>query len=353
MQIDRAVSDCSGCDAVRSSRVATFSATRALLAAGVLVALGAAPADASASAHRIRRRARRRARGQDVSDPGERRRADRQGQRHDRHALAGEGLRLFAGVSASEHGAQVVRQGQPASSARSTTRASRPTACTSRTAGARRAASIGSRCERTATTSSPISTSCIRKTRTRRNGRPRSSPCESVMSCEQIVSIGAISSRSPRSPPRRCRRRRRAATARSAPRQVAARRGHDDQDRELPGLATVGTLVDIGDRAGRVRTGASTFLALSKICTHEGCDTDVTQQPLRVSVPRLGLFRRRLGGARTDDRRERGRLQIIRGRIRRGDGHADGRRSRQSRVSRIRLITVSRTARRFVGCAAC
>jgi cytochrome b6-f complex iron-sulfur subunit len=42
-----------------------------------------------------------------------------------------------------------------------------------------------------------------------------------------------------------------------------------------PGLATVGTIVDIGNERALVRTGAATFLGLSRICTHQGCDTEV------------------------------------------------------------------------------
>lgn len=45
---------------------------------------------------------------------------------------------------------------------------------------------------------------------------------------------------------------------------------------DFAGLATVGTVVDIGHERALVRTGASTFLGLSRICTHEQCDTDVT-----------------------------------------------------------------------------
>ncbi len=45
---------------------------------------------------------------------------------------------------------------------------------------------------------------------------------------------------------------------------------------DYPGLATVGTLVRVqGQSIGIVRTGASTFVASSTICTHEGCDTSV------------------------------------------------------------------------------
>ena len=44
---------------------------------------------------------------------------------------------------------------------------------------------------------------------------------------------------------------------------------------DFPGLATVGTLVDIGHQRALVRTDATNFLGLSKICTHQGCETDV------------------------------------------------------------------------------
>jgi cytochrome b6-f complex iron-sulfur subunit len=45
---------------------------------------------------------------------------------------------------------------------------------------------------------------------------------------------------------------------------------------QFAGLATVGTVVDIGHQRAVVRTGDSTFIALSEICTHEQCDTAVT-----------------------------------------------------------------------------
>jgi cytochrome b6-f complex iron-sulfur subunit len=44
---------------------------------------------------------------------------------------------------------------------------------------------------------------------------------------------------------------------------------------DFPGLATVGTVVDIGQERAVVRTGASTFRGLSRICTHQQCDVDV------------------------------------------------------------------------------
>jgi Rieske Fe-S protein len=44
---------------------------------------------------------------------------------------------------------------------------------------------------------------------------------------------------------------------------------------DFPGLATVGTVVSISEDRALVRTSATTFQGFSKICTHEGCVTDV------------------------------------------------------------------------------
>jgi Rieske Fe-S protein len=44
---------------------------------------------------------------------------------------------------------------------------------------------------------------------------------------------------------------------------------------EKPALANIGTVVDIGKQRALVRTSATTFLGLSRICTHQQCDTDV------------------------------------------------------------------------------
>lgn len=44
---------------------------------------------------------------------------------------------------------------------------------------------------------------------------------------------------------------------------------------DFPGLATVGTVVSISAERALVRTGDATFRALSKICTHEGCLTEI------------------------------------------------------------------------------
>ena len=46
----------------------------------------------------------------------------------------------------------------------------------------------------------------------------------------------------------------------------------------LPGLATTGQLVKIPPNVGLIavkRTGAATFVAVSTVCTHQGCETDV------------------------------------------------------------------------------
>jgi Rieske Fe-S protein len=44
---------------------------------------------------------------------------------------------------------------------------------------------------------------------------------------------------------------------------------------DYPGLANVGTVVSIEPDRALVRTGATTFTGFSRICTHEGCLTDV------------------------------------------------------------------------------
>jgi cytochrome b6-f complex iron-sulfur subunit len=44
---------------------------------------------------------------------------------------------------------------------------------------------------------------------------------------------------------------------------------------DFPGLATQGTLVDVGHARAAVRTGDAAFLGLSRICTHQGCEADV------------------------------------------------------------------------------
>jgi cytochrome b6-f complex iron-sulfur subunit len=59
------------------------------------------------------------------------------------------------------------------------------------------------------------------------------------------------------------------------PTAVAAGAGITIKLSDFPGLATIGTLVDVGHSRAVMRTGASTFVGLSKICTHEGCETDV------------------------------------------------------------------------------
>lgn len=55
---------------------------------------------------------------------------------------------------------------------------------------------------------------------------------------------------------------------------------------DFPGLATVGTLVQVGPEQAAVRTQSSpaAFIALSLICTHQGCDTAV-QSPTLIQCP--------------------------------------------------------------------
>ncbi len=43
----------------------------------------------------------------------------------------------------------------------------------------------------------------------------------------------------------------------------------------FPALATTGTIVDIQNQRAVVRTGAATFVAFSKLCTHQQCETEI------------------------------------------------------------------------------
>jgi Rieske Fe-S protein len=47
-----------------------------------------------------------------------------------------------------------------------------------------------------------------------------------------------------------------------------------------PELATVGVLVELDRERAVMRTGANSFLGLSRICTHEQCDTEVRSNRL-------------------------------------------------------------------------
>jgi len=44
---------------------------------------------------------------------------------------------------------------------------------------------------------------------------------------------------------------------------------------DFPGLANVGTLVDVGNFRAAIRLGPSTFAAFSRACSHEGFITDI------------------------------------------------------------------------------
>jgi Rieske Fe-S protein len=44
---------------------------------------------------------------------------------------------------------------------------------------------------------------------------------------------------------------------------------------DFPALANVGTIVGITAERALVRTSATTFLGLSRVCTHQGCLTDI------------------------------------------------------------------------------
>ena len=45
---------------------------------------------------------------------------------------------------------------------------------------------------------------------------------------------------------------------------------------DFPGLATMGSLVKVGDLFAAKRTGANTFDAFYMVCTHAGCLTSIT-----------------------------------------------------------------------------
>lgn len=53
-----------------------------------------------------------------------------------------------------------------------------------------------------------------------------------------------------------------------------------------PGLATVGVLVKVPEKAIAVkRTGSDTFDAFSMVCTHQGCQTSVAASGSRLDCP--------------------------------------------------------------------
>lgn len=44
---------------------------------------------------------------------------------------------------------------------------------------------------------------------------------------------------------------------------------------DFPALANTGTIVDIGKERTVMRTGPASFLALSRLCSHQQCDIDI------------------------------------------------------------------------------
>lgn len=54
---------------------------------------------------------------------------------------------------------------------------------------------------------------------------------------------------------------------------------------DFPTLATQGVLVDIGRARAVVRTGDTTFLGLSRICTHQGCEAAVDRSANQIHCP--------------------------------------------------------------------
>lgn len=51
---------------------------------------------------------------------------------------------------------------------------------------------------------------------------------------------------------------------------------------DFPGLQAVGTLVEVAPQRAAMRTAAATFIAMSMICTHQGCDTAVVSGTMVV-----------------------------------------------------------------------
>jgi Rieske Fe-S protein len=60
---------------------------------------------------------------------------------------------------------------------------------------------------------------------------------------------------------------------------------------QFPGLATEGQLVQVDVERAVVRTGPATFLGLSTICTHQGCDAAVTSANIVECPCHLSRFR--------------------------------------------------------------
>jgi cytochrome b6-f complex iron-sulfur subunit len=65
----------------------------------------------------------------------------------------------------------------------------------------------------------------------------------------------------------------------AAPTEIGA--GETIRLADFPALANTGIVVDVGHERAIVRTGANTFLGLSRRCTHQGCEAFVRNNQIQ------------------------------------------------------------------------
>ncbi len=87
---------------------------------------------------------------------------------------------------------------------------------------------------------------------------------------------------------------------------------------DFPGLATPGTVVDVGHVRAVVRTGDTTFLGLSRVCTHGGAEARRRGQSDSLSLPPFRLLSDRQRHSRAGHRRDDRSAKHGRRRLRRG-----------------------------------